>query len=344
MQGRGRFIVVGALLLAILAMRSGFHRVNVTRFAPGPYVVDLPFGPGPKAVGRAVGIDGRPYGPLAFSSNGRTTVIADTYHERLLYFHHGRLRSRPVGGEMIEELLIDRAGRVFAVDNRSLSLKLYTGSSVRRVMGLKHQPGYSESLWHVGLAPNGRIIVESVRIGRGTLSTRIDEYSASGRFVRSLSETRVSQQGLQPESGSTIVTPVKSFQVAPDGDLYIEPQQTQGSNRIIRIYRENGLFMGNVVIRSPERIRRADFLGIDQQGWIYLAVNIDVPHKARILIVDGRGQMVANLHVGAIPVYGATYGYVLPTGVLYLDQSTRSSYRIREYRPVTRRVWRWTGF
>lgn len=344
MLTRGRFLVMAALIVVMLVGLSGFHRVKVTHFKPGPYVVNLTFGSGPNQVGRTVGIDGRSYGPLTFATNGRRTVVADTYRERLLSFGGGHPQAHPLTGEMVEDLALDTSGSTLAVDNRALTVWRIGRHSAKRIMRLPHQTGYSEAIWHVGLAPRGRILVEWVRIGHGTLSTRLDEYTLTGKFVRALSESRVSRDGFQPLTGESLVSPVKDFQVAPDGSIYVEPQQIQTHDRIIRIYREDGLFMGNVMIKSRQKIRRADFLGIDRRGWIYLAVNLDVPHRARLLVVNGQGQTVANVHVSAVPVYAATYGRVLPSGMVYLDQSTKTQYRIQTFRPVTRQIWRWSGF
>lgn len=343
MPSRGRFVLVGAVLLLIIAGIAGFRRVPETRFAAGPWVASTAFGSGLGQAGRVVGIDGRPYGPLTFASNGKTTVVADTYHEQLLYFHHRQVKLRPLKDAMVEDMSVNAAGRVLVADNRALTLWLVSRKSVRKVVSIPHTKGYTEALWRVGLTPNDRVLVEWVRFGRGTFSTHLDEYSADGRFIRSLAESRVSRNGFQPLGRSTDM-PIRDFQVAPDGNVYVEPENTTASDRVIRIYRPNGLPMGHVVIHSRGNVRRTDFLGIDRRGWIYLAINIDVPHKARVLVVNGHGQQVADIPIAAVPVYAATFGRVLPSGQLLLDQSTISHYRIREYRPVTRRVLKWVGF
>ena len=134
-----------------------------------------------------------------------------------------------------------------------------------------------------------------------------------------------------PLASSVISEPVRNFQVAPDGNLYIEPVGLNSLSRTIRIYRPNGLLMGEVVVRAPVAIERSDLLGISRQGWIYLAVNIDVPHKARVLIVSPEGHVIGDLHVPAVPIYAANYGRVLPSGVLYLAE------RRRALRPSLRR-------
>lgn len=341
---RIRFIAIGILLLMILVALSGFRQVSETVFKQGPVVVQVPFGNAPDSAGRAIGIDGRAYGPLTFATNGRTTVVADTYRERLLFVTKGRITAQLIPGKMIEDMAIDKAGNVLLADNRAMAVWLYTTRhAVKKLLQFDARAGYTEALWHVGLTPLGAVLVERIRFGHGSYVSRLDEYTKDGRFIRSLAESKAGREGVEPLAGRPIADPIKSFQVSPDGSIYVEPTAVQASDRVIRIYGQDGLFIGQVVIRSPERIQRSDFLGISRRGWIYLAINMDVKNKARVLIVNARGDVMADIHVPAVPVYAADYGRVLPSGVLYLDDSTHSAYQIRQYVPVTRQVWRWTG-
>lgn len=343
MAGRIKWIVMGALLLSILVGLSGFHRVTVTKITGGLWVASVPFGSLPDQAGRAAGIDGRLYGPLTFASNGQVTVVADTYHQRLLYFRHGSVTMRDLPGAMVEDLSMGKKGQVLMADNRALTLWLVKTGQVEKVISLPHRRGYSESIWHISFAPHQRILVEWVRFGRGTFSTRLDEYNDRGQFVRSLAVSHIDRGGLKPLASRFTVGSIKNFQVAPDGNIYIEPEVSSHSGRVIHIYTDSGLSLGHITIRSPQHLNHTDFLGIDARGWIFLATNIHVVHKARLLAIDSHGQVVSDTPIAAVPVYAATYGRVLASGVVLLDQSTPTTYRIREYRPLLRQVWRWTG-
>ena len=339
------FVVVGAVLAAILVLLSGYRRVSVLEFKPGPLVVRMPFGSSPTSVGRAIGIDGRLYGPLTFATNGNMTVVADTYRERLLEFSKDRMTAVATPGKMVEDLAVAPSGSVVMADNRTLSIWMLDQGKFKKIVQFQTHSGYSEALWHIGIGSPSRMFVERVQFGHGAFAARLDEYTLSGRFVRRLAEAQGSRGGgLMPLASSVISEPVRNFQVAPDGNLYIEPVGLNSLSRTIRIYRPNGLLMGEVVVRAPVAIERSDLLGISRQGWIYLAVNIDVPHKARVLIVSPEGHVIGDLHVPAVPIYAANYGRVLPSGVLYLDDSTPNAYQIRIYRPTHRKVWRWGGF
>ncbi len=336
--------MMATVLSLILLAMSGFRQLTLTRFQKGPWIVMAPLGNRPDDAGLGTGIDGRHYGPLTFASNGAITVVSDTYHQRLLFFRRGRVTRVPLNGTMIEDIVMDGAGHVLAADNRSLTLWSIAAHGIRRIMQMPHQPGYSEALWHVGVSADRNILVDWVKVGHGTFLTELNEYTPQGRFIRSVASTEIGQPLPQPLAQGTMAAPIRSFQVAPNGNIYVQLDQASLRRRVIRIYRPDGLFIGRVTVRSSEPINRADFLGVSDNGWLYLAVNINVPNKSQVLVVDRQGKMIADIHVATVPLYAATYGCVLKSGALYLNQSTASSYRIREYQPVRYRVWRWMGF
>lgn len=335
---------MATLFALILVGISGFRQITLTRFKKGPWLVVVPLGNKADDAGRATGIDGRTYGPLTFATNGMMTVVSDTYHQRLLYFRRGRMTSVAINGAMIEDMVMDSTGHVLAADNRSLTLWSITAGGVQRIMQMPHQRGYSEALWHLGVGDNGNILVDWVKVGHGTFVTELNEYTPQGQFIRSVASSQVGQPVLQASDRQTTAAPIRNFQVAPNGNIYVQLEQTSRQRRVIRIYRPNGLFIGRVAIQSPEPINRADFLGVSGNGWIYFAININIPDQSRVLVVDQQGRTIADIPVATVPLYAATYGCVTKSGVLFVNQSTASSYRIREYQLVRYRVWRWTGF
>lgn len=344
-ESRAKFLVMGAMLLAVLAGLSGFRRIPVTAYEAQGVVVKLPFGNGIDTAGRAIGIDGRMYGPLTFAANTHMVVVADSYHERLLIFRHGHMSELPATGKMIEDIAISANNQIVAADNRQLTVWSFERHKIRPIVQFSGPKGYTDALWHIALAPRQRILVERLRFGHGTFQARIDEYSMKGQLIRSLAEARAGRNGaLNPLGASDIALPVQNLQVAPDGHLYLEPMPLTGSSRTVRIYQQDGMLLGQLIIQSPETILRSDFLGVDARGRVYMVINMDVPHKARVLVAEPDGHLVADIPVPAVSVYAANYGRVLPSGEFYLDDSTSSTYRIRAYRPVTRRVWHWVGF
>ncbi len=345
MSSRAKFLVMGSLLLAILLGISGFRRVPVTAYESQGVVVKLPFGNSADSAGRARGIDGRLYGPLTFAVNAHMVVVADSYHERLLVFHKGRMTEIPALGKMIEDIALSPNNQIVAADNRQLTVWSFEKNRARSIVRFSGPKGYTDALWHIALAPRQGILVERLRFGHGTFQARIDEYSMKGQLIRSLAEARAGRHGvLNPLGSGNIALPVQNLQVAPDGHLYLEPMPLGASSRSLRIYQQDGMPLGQLIIQSPEKILRSDFLGVDSRGRVYMVINMDVPHKARVLVAEPNGRLIADIPVPAVPVYAANYGRVLPSGEFYLDASTASTYQLRSYRPVTRRVWRWMGF
>lgn len=343
--GRLKWVVVGVLMVGILTVLSGFHRIPVTRFELGPTIVRVPFGPNPNAVGQASGIDGRVYGPLTFATNGTVTVVSDTYRERVLIFHNGQMTEVPTIGQLVEDVAVTPAGRVVLADNRGLALWLMVHGRQRKLVQFPSQPGYTDAIWHIGLSASRRIYVELVRFGHGTFSVGLDEYAINGQFIRRIADATGGRgQSLSPLSTSVITDPIRNFQVVPGGDLAVEPSGLGGRTRTIHVYGPGGHLVRSILVPLPEPVKQTEFLGVSDRGWIYLGINLTVPHHAVILVANAEGHIVAHIKVPADTVYAANYGRVLPSGTVYLEESTKNIYKIQSYVPHAMKVWHWTGF
>lgn len=338
-------LIVGFIISVILVVLVGFRQVRVLTFVPGKDVVTLPFGDAPDAVGRAVGIDGRLYGPLTFAVNASTVVVADSYRERLMIFHHRRLVVVPTTGQMLENIAMTPAGQVVMTDNRTLALWESDRMHLHKLVQFRAHKGYSEALWNLAVSPRAGLFVEQVKLGQGAFATWIDEYTLKGRLVRRLASSEGQRDpDLLPLSGGTITEPIRNFTVAPNGHIYVESYGNSPRVRVIHIYKKNGTYLGQLVIRSEAPIRDSALLGVNQEGWVYLAVNMHVPHHARIIIDNSSGHTVATLGVAAVPLYATTYGVVLPSGAVYWDATTVTHFGIRPYRPEVHKVWKWVFF
>lgn len=331
-----------AFICAVLAI-AGLRRVAVWTLEPTHYLVDLHYGQGAMDMGRAVGLDGRTYGPLGFATNGQRLVIADTYRQRILSLSP-KAHVVSVPGMMIEDVAVDPRGHIVAVDNRTLTVWRLIHGHRRALVHLTPAPGYTEAIWHIGVSSSGKIYVEWVRFGHGSFAIILDEYSRSGVFMRQLARAGASRgRGLTPLSGAIQET-VRDFQVAPNNNVYVEPPSLDGHTRTILIYGPRGQLLRQILVRADVVIRQSELLGVTNHGLVYLGVNLSSPHHARILAVNEKGVIVINRRVPSVPMYAAVYGQALADGVLYLNQSTQSQYRIQEWRPRRRRVWRFVGF
>lgn len=333
----GMFVGLGALLLV-----AGMRRVTVWSLAHPTPVMSLPFGNGPMTMGRAIGLDGRIYGPLAFAVGGSGMAIADTYHGQI-YYKTRRNQVIPAANMMIEDMVLSPSGALLAADNRNLSVWKLGSGAPRPIIALPQRPGYTESIWHLAAGPKGRIYVEWVRFGRGTFTVGLSAYSRTGHLIQQLARSHGGEtQALHGLQGFVVNDPVRTFQVGPDGHIYIEPPNSSARRRTIRIYGAQGAFVRDLTVTSPVAIQHSELLGVSQRGWVYLGVNLSVSGQAYVIVVNEHGQTLAKLHVHAVPVYASVYGRVTPNGDLFLDQSTSLQYRIVQWHPVENKVWRWT--
>ncbi|AEJ38439.1 hypothetical protein TPY_0224 [Sulfobacillus acidophilus TPY] len=333
------WLLVG--MVGILVFGLGWHRVSGWKVEAGPTVVNLPLG---TAAGKAVGLDGRVYGPLTFAVGAQGLAVADTYHEQLLWFGRGPVTRRALPGMLVEDMVMTPDGVPLVADNR--------GSAIWRVGAPRTTPlikfaatrGYTEAIWHMGVTTD-HLYVEYVRLGRGGFSVRLDEYRLSGQFVRQVALTQSGRQGSWlPLAGLPISAPVRTFVAGGNGVLYVEPALADGATPVIQLYRSNGQYLGQVTVQAGEPIQHLDLLGVNHEGWLYLGVNLTEAHRARVLIITSRGTPVTEFPVRAVALYAATYGRVTPNGTLYLDQSTATRYRLQTWRVVSYRQWRWGFF
>lgn len=342
MTGKKRAAVWGLILVgALFFLGSGFHRVTIFHLVPAGTVFRRPFGPEESGVGRAVGLDGRLYGPLSFALSQKHLAVADTYQRRILYLGY-REATIAAANMMVEDIALDSSGAVLVADNRHLAVWRLGNGTAREIVHLNRQTGYTEAIWHLNVGPKGHIFVEWVRFGKGTFAVALNVYSENGRFIRRLAFSQGGKETrLTPLQGYQLDDALRTFQVAPNGKLYVEPPSASLYQRRIRIYRANGDVARDILVTSSEKIRHSELLGVNRQGWIYLGVNLTVPGAARVLVVSTTGQTVATIPVHAVPVYAAVYGRVGAGGDLYLDQSTSLEYQIRRWQLTSRRVWRW---
>lgn len=339
-----RLLLMGLCLLLIILGLAGFRRVPETRLEKGPIVIAMSLGSGAEQMGTAEGIDGRLYGPLTFATNGALTVLADTYHQRLVYFSKGHYHLEPLADAMVEDIAVDAKGRILVADNARMALWVIDQGKMHKVVSIPHDAGYTDALWRTTLGKSGHVFVEWVRFGRGTLSTWLEEYNLRGKKLRTLSASRMALQGFHPQIGSPIASPVKSFQVAPNGDLYVEAAGPSPTRTLaFQIYGPDALLMRQVVVHPPVMLHTSEFLGVNDRGWMYVAANLHDRHHPELLVFSRQGRLIASAPIDPVSLYAATYGRVLPGGAVYLDQSTATRYCLRLYRLKTIGVWRWMG-
>lgn len=339
-RSKWAFGAMACALALILFVITGFRSVTVHALVPGAMVVRVPFGMTQDSVGQARGLDGRLYGPLTFTADNQRIVVADTYRERLLFFSEGRMSQRPVAGQMIESLAMGPHGEVLAADNRGMTVWLEGLHSTKKVLQVPTRSGYSTSLWHLAAWPPSRLWVQSFEVGRGRIVSSLDEYDFNGTRVRTWASHHLVRGVLKVLAGVT-ENPVTNFALGPDGRVYLEREQTRPTRRQIEIANAQGKIIHTVSIHTPLAMKSSVLLGVNGQGWIYLGVDLHTPGQARVVIVNDGGAILVDQRVPHLTVYAHTYGVVLPSGRLYLDEANRTEYQIREYSLSQHRAWRW---
>lgn len=337
---------VGLLGVGLLALSFlGWRRVTVWSLSTTPQVVwQARFGTGVSGVGETTGLDGRRYGPLAFSVMGKQLVVADSYHHQIVVTGP-MLQRMSVDSLMVEDLAMTPSGSIILADNRQLAVWELTHGKPHQIIQIPRRTGVTQAIWHIAVGSRGQILLQIVTFGHGQFEMQLNEYSPKGTFVRELAHAQGGQgMELTPLAGHGPLGLIRDFEVSPDGELYVEPPSNQRFQRQIDIYHWDGRYAGEVIVSSPEPIQESQFLGVNRWGWVYLGINLNQPHQARVLMVSPHGNILHDLAVDTIPVYSAVYGRVSANGTLYLVQSTLHRYRIFRWPLKSRYVWRWYGW
>jgi hypothetical protein len=337
-----------ALALAVLAViAAGLTEVRWWAVRED-VIVRLPFGPGANDPGKAVGLDDVQYGPLGFAVGGRRLVVADTYHERLLWRPLGRPRdwhAVPVPHAILEGICYQASSASFYLaDNRTLTILRLHDSHIVPWRHVPEPSGATASLWQMAAGPRDLLYVEEVAFGHGRFRLELLELGGDRR-ARTLAVTEAGQDwSLTPTAaGGVLNVPVHNFQVGPDGVLYIEAPSLSASEREILRYDPSGKLIGTVTVAAPGTIDDTALLGVDSAGRIYFGVNLGDPRQAGlVLVLSSGGHVLVRIPVPPTTVQAAQYGWVAPNGTLYLNESTGEVFRLVAFRLVVRSrvVWR----
>jgi hypothetical protein len=332
-KGRGWIAAAGAATL--LTGLSGFYRVSWHAMGP---VMSWPW----SQLGRATGIDGRRYGPLAFAVHEHAVVVADTYQQRLVWFKQGsRRHTLPATSMMVEDIALTPAGAPLVADNRNLEVWVWRHAQWHALVRVPRRRGYAQAIWQIAAQPTG-VYVELVRLGQGTLGTELNVYNWQGRQVATVTQAEARPSRLATHSLSATAF-VKAFVVAANGTIYVEPPAPGERQAVVRRYNDHGQFLSQVTIRLPVNARHVELFGV-HHDIIDLGVNLTRGRHAYLVAANAEGRVLAVAPVHAVPIYAAVYGRIGANGRVYLDQSTAKDYIIDKWVLQKRQVWRWQWF
>lgn len=340
MDGKMRWGIGLAALAVGILFAAGFHRIVRPVFA-GPQIAwSKPFGSGPKEVGKAVGVDGRLYGPLAFTVHSSNLWILDTYRHRILELGQRgrRIAEWPLPPGVAEALGMTPDSRLLVADNKLGTIQQVSPPPGKTVVAIPPPAGYSQSVWHMEISPSSHIWVELIRMGQGRLQSMIRVYDANGKFLR---QPVVSPGAEGSTNAAGIRAFVQNFALAPNGNLWLEQAAGEKAGRTLACYSADGHLKSRFPIKASVPVKDTELLGANANGWVYLGVNLNSGSGGRVLVFDSAGHRVADLAVPPEPVRSAVYGQVMPDGTFYLVQNSPKEFRLARYRLAWRRFWRW---
>ena len=327
------------LAAALLAWGLSARRMTHPPVWQTHLVATWPFGQGPAALGVETALDGQEYGPLGFAVAGTRLAIVDTYQSRLVWETRrgeapARWSRRSIPDSLLETVVWSGAMRAWLVaDNAHLVIWAAAASGVEPWLTIPRRPGTTASLWRVVATPGGPVFVEEVVFGRGTYHLALGSYNARGRLEREL--TTAGYPTVDAAGPPTILTQVRSFASAPDGELYVELAGTTPQSRTVGVLNRHGSGLRDaVVLRSPVPIINSQLVGLSRQGRIYLAVNVGLPRRpGLILVFTPTGRLLLRIPVPIEAVRAAVYAQVAADGTVYVDESTRTAYRLVAVEP-----------
>ncbi len=329
MSGRCQLMtVILAMILAMGVFVSGFRRISHFRPGPARLMWSLRFGSGPSSVGKDRGLDGKEYGPLAFSvsQSQRHPVlwIADTYHFRVLRISGHQSTSVDVPQSFLEDLCLADQQKVFLANNQGARvLRVRAGHASVAIHLGEPLPGYTKSIWSLTADGGSSLWVEWVRIGRGSIYSEVDRYPLIGGDTR---ERVLKQKTL----GWMAVSP-------QNNQLYIQPLWDQQGPLVVHVYASDGIFRRTLHLPMPSSSGTAQLLGVDALGNLY----VDLHGQNLIRVFRPNGRIKASIHIPASPIQSWIPGYVEPDGTLYVMDSTAQRFRVLRYRWHETRIWSW---
>ncbi len=330
MEGRTQLLaIIAGIGLSVAIFALGFQRVTRDRLGPGRVAWSLPFG-GPHGVAKNRGMDGKEYGPLAFSvgfpEDHATLWLADTYHFRVMKIsqHHTTIISTPKS--FLEDVGVSNKQQVFFADNQGpIVLSLKPGSNQPAALLKQHGLGYTETIWNLAVAGRSNLWIEWVRIGHGTIHSQLERYVLTSSPREVVSAKVVNQKT------------IGWLAVSPSGQLYLQPLWDGQGGLWLQVYSEQGRYLKRLHLLMPRRSASAQLLGVDRRGNIY----IFIPSRHRVQIFNAEGQATLAVPVPRSPLHAWDPGYVAPDGSLFMMASSQSRFRILRFRWHRTQLWSW---
>lgn len=330
MQGRTQLLAtIAGIVIAATIFTAGFQRVTRNGLGPGRIAWSLPFG-GLHGVAKNRGMDGKEYGPLAFSVSFRqdhaTLWLADTYHFRVMKISQAKTTIISTPKSFLEDVGVSSKQQVFFADNQGpIVLSLKPGSNKPAALLKQHGLGYTETIWNLAVDGGSSLWIEWVRIGHGSIHSQLERYVLTPT-ARGVVRAKVVNQKT-----------IGWLAVSPSGQLYLQPLWDGHGDLSLEVYSEQGRYLHRLHLVMPRRCASAQLLGVDRRGNIY----VFIPNRHRVQIFNAEGQATLGVQVPRSSLYAWDPGYVAPNGNLFMMASSQSHFRILRFSWHRTKLWSW---
>ncbi len=295
-------------------------------------LASLPYGDGVHDVGRWMGVDGRPHGPLSFAVGGGQVGIADTYHQRVLWHPLAQANApwtaRSVPEAMLSSIAWDSSRRGWVVaDDRAHQLWVVRADGAKQGIRLSGMPGTTVAWQQLMISPTA-VYVAWTTVGAGQFRTALARYRTNGRsqLVAAWGQTQLGEW--HPRSRPLIRVAATSYTLGEGGRIYVEAPTSQPAMVVLWEFSATGQPLAHWRVQLPGVVLVSRLVG-EALGHVYLGVNLGVAGQAARLYVAAPRQPV-RLRLTLPPPRDLLHTYVRvgPHGTLYWAVSTATRYQI----------------
>lgn len=299
-----------------------------SHYRPGP-VWQLPWDRA-DGVGRAVGRDGRTYGPQGCAAGSDWVALADSYRRRVLVRSAGGsvavLPLPPAAGVAVT-MTAAGAGLYVADDRASVwRLPLPGRPGAPRGSSIMARLAESGALVRIeGLgAMGGRVVADVISVGREEVRRELRLLPSGRTLVASAWRDGSRRGSLAPAGGPAIAS-------GPGGLLLLLVHRP-GDRHAVALLDAAGRERGAVELPDPGG--HWSLAGADSRGFLYVVRDPGRP-QATLLQLDRRGTRVWSLELPVpegVPLLGA-YACAAPSGTVWVMRPSGEALEVQAWLP-----------
>lgn len=288
-----------------------------------------------------------PPATFAVDEEGRVVVVPRT-GDRLFKLLPGRGRWQEVplttSGKIspwVADLVADGAGGFFAVDQGGSLLWSISPDGKAIPYFEASAQGEKRLIQGVAVDGKGQAYLDLVRLLPAAYAREIVRLEENPKESTVVARVILDEEGWHwdPEGDPA---PSGTLSLASSGHLFfLEPRETDMS-LLIRVLNP-GKAPGTIRVDSVERLGRAEVVGTDAKGHVYVGLNLGTPEGTLLKVSrDGKARWVLPLPMDPGGPILRRYAQVDGRGNLYVMRPSEKGFEILFYRLVKSYQWRWT--